>query len=194
MAGRAMQAQRAVRLRCTICPLCPFTLHLRRAARSFFAEAVSTTLRKPFDAWQASLVQQVSISLVALTALRQSLLFVGSPKQDASDKAAVADAVAAVIGSIMQTAGSGAHALACVLAAALPATQPAAGKKRKAGHDHGLPPEAASLAQLLQTVELLCSGTRKRPAHSKLATPVLEGDCVVVTVVNAAMALRSQGT
>lgn len=134
-----------------------------RAARSFFAEAVSTTLRKPFDAWQASLTQQPAppVSLVALTALRQSLLFVGSAKQDADDKAAVANTLAGVFGSLLSTAGTDTTALARVVAGVCVPTA-AVGKKRGASRADGLPAEAAALAQLLQTVETLCSGAAKR--------------------------------
>lgn len=84
-------------------------------ARSFFAEAVSSTLRKPFDAWQIlqgveqqavqgvgqpQLVQhRGGVSLVALTALRQTVAFVGSAKQAAGDKIAVAETVASMCGA-----------------------------------------------------------------------------------------------
>lgn len=145
---------------------------LSRASRSFFAEAVSTTLRKPFDAWQASLVQQPAppVSLVALTALRQSLLFAGSAKQDADDKAAVANAVASVLGSLLRTVGTQAMALAKVLTAALPSV--GAGQKRKTNVADGLPAEAAALAALLHTVETLCDAAapKKRSKKKRLVS------------------------
>ncbi len=149
-------------------------------ARSFFAEAVSSTLRKPFDAWQVLVgsvgsghgtqqqPMQLQVSLVALTALRQTVAFVRSAKQAAEDKVAVAESIAGVLRGLLYAAGTCAGDLAAVLRAAYPYDpkqhEGGGGKKKKKqprtdnADARNLPPEASALTAVVQLVETVCSG------------------------------------